>query len=1083
MSSKTKRVAALRSFIKDYFALITKENIDKEAIKEAKKTYFGVKLKFKYRIPTDDEIAQILMEYLIKRDGLTTQDAVQLKIERMPFLNLASIHAEDFAGLINQVAKSNEFADRTEGMSDAERIDHLKQAAIQQHKQEIKDNLIDLQKQMEKSLRETTEVGESRIAELDKEIRQREEMLMFLPSVLDGVDFEEPVDELRDLTAKQWWEQLGLRSNPFPALQGFLKIDREMYDLIAVETEPILQMLTKLKNNDHSFFHKGHLVAGEFGSGKTTFFDFLAPHLAMNHIEPLFIDLAENISVAHYIQAYKKRLCIRVANLARHFNIEDSETTGARIMDYELAQVVMLELQEQKKVHGYFIFFDELHKHTQRDIVMSFLSNMQQVKDSMTRDGINTTFFVAGLPDWEPRIRRDSALTGFFDSGDIWRMPAATPELAAQVINKRLEAFSLNTQNSRPVRREFLELIFRKTSSELGGVNIGFRPYIQAAIDKLSAGELDILDAGFETSLQPDVLQAIKQQIVQDAILKTRFDKLIFGGKIEKTTSRMRTLKVLCTVYIRNGISEVDSLFKENVFSFKRLMESGLIQRVNHNGALLWRICKELDRMNTKLNDSFRVSLEDYLVPIYSVVSSSKQGPTTQSKATRIAADLGDWMHSIDRNIGVGLNYAFRQYRNFIEPYTMGTRQGFSRTEAPEAEMKLRKSIDSLMRSIISFESPSLLDVCPDEIKKSWDLRHRPLESPQNFANLKFSSEEHASLADIGRFIRFASETFEELWDEFRHAKRIYEAATVRCYQLPRQIVKKIYEDFDGLHSFSSDRAEYFKVFGNFIKLTEDMFRTYLHVSALLIFGPYHTRIKHYPEEIRRYITGDAMGSRYGYECYNEFENMNRGQYRSLFTSQNKTAPFFRYIIHPVIQKWDSHDVTAFFSLFGDMNIVSSHSKLSSIEDLKADIPTFFRLACRIVSSMSDRLVDLLLSNNIYYEGTDRYQITFGYKPKESLPTNRRVTSEQEKDIPNEIYKHEILFKDFEAACNEIMEHSDNFLGIPEFDLIDIATIRIKYSMDFCKCSSLISMMIANGRIRAILPYGTTVYLKNVMKT
>ena len=136
------------------------------------------------------------------------------------------------------------------------------------------------------------------------------------------------------------------------------------------------------------------------------------------------------------------------------------------------------------------MLIDDLHKHFDSAVVFKFLSNLQIIKNTFSREGINVSFMVAGFPSWRDRILQDSSLSGFFDAAEELTLPAVTPERAAEAIMKRLRAFSINPENDVSVREEFLRLIFNRQKVEIGEKHIGFRPYIQEALTHFRAKKL-----------------------------------------------------------------------------------------------------------------------------------------------------------------------------------------------------------------------------------------------------------------------------------------------------------------------------------------------------------------------------------------------------------------------------------------------------------------------------------------------------------------------------------------------------------------------------------------------------------------
>jgi hypothetical protein len=600
------------------------------------------------------------------------------------------------------------------------------------------------------------------------------------------------------------------------------------------------------------------------------------------------------------------------------------------------------------------------------ELVFDFLANLQITKNSFSRDGIKVAFVVSGFPSWRDMIRQDSALTGFFDATDELTLPAVTPELAAQAIKKRLQAFSINPEKELTVKEEFLKTIFKKKNSEIGHPNIGFRPYIQAAVQNFEEKKFDILSIDF-TKLDENIRQEIKLTLEANDDFKKSIDKLVFGGGIKKKEVREMTLKVLCEIYLRKGVSEDEEIFDKNKFSFKQLSGCGLIQKYDRRGELVWKVSPFfLDDLNKKITTQFNLSMEDYLVPIYSITTKVKEKKSEQNKVEIFEQDLREWKEKLEPSVMENLKIALQMYSKIIFPFPeTNTRKLDSLNSLPEIE-KIKETIWTMMKCIIRFESPLLLDSTGESDISGWTLRHRTLEYPQHFISMERILEKgKIERADITRLISFANDAFGELWGEFKESMNIYQSGYVKCYEIPRKVLKTIYSEYNNLFTITKPREEYFNSLNEFVGTIEDTLRQYLLVSCTLIFGPgYHIKSKYYPEDIKKYITKNVHSSSTSYESYNEFEELNRGQYRSLFTQIGKSSEFYRFIIKPLIEKWDSQDIESFFEVFGDLNIDTSHRKKISVEDRKKDVPTFFRLSCRLISAISTRLKDLVMLNN-----------------------------------------------------------------------------------------------------------------------
>lgn len=1066
MSNKHQKHQSIQRFVKaNYGLLATQSDFDKKAYKDARQAYFGDKLAYKYGMPKDKNIAKVLVEVSIKTNGIESVDELAKWTSKFPFVEMAGVDANDFLPAIEYDRQRKEDSRKTKGMDEGEKLEYVKRQVIKEKTQEIEENA----RKREKELKDAIFAKEAELA-------RKEEQYKRLPSILDDTEFDEP-DQEEDLKEQQiipWWQELNLKGDPFPGpLEGFCGIDKSLYDEIAIQTKPIKWMLEKLRAGRPEIFHRGHLVSGDFGTGKTTFFDVLAPHLVIAKIEPILLPMSPNISVSHYIQAFQKRLSIEMAKLAKIHGLKPS----SRIIDFEEAQIFMMDLQETKSIRGFVIFIDDLHKHSNHEEVFSFLANLQMTKSTLARENINAAFFVAGLPHWADRVRQDSALTGFFDAPDMLSMPVVTPKLAAHAIAKRLEAFVVNPNKKLEVSEDFLEVVFKRASANRGGGNIGYRPYIQEAIATLKARKFDILSIGSPV-IHQNTIAEIREALEMNAVFKKSIDQLVYGGGIEKAHVRTKTLNILCEVNLRHGITEDDSLFEKNTFCFKRLAMAGFIQKADRGGVLHWQVAPFFDKINKEIIESYDLSMEDYLVPVYSE-SPRKQRTSDITKLGKYQADLREWRHTLDNQITSGLTKALGLYEEHLHPL-LNTQKNITGLKPKHAGL-FRDCICTLMRTIVRFESPSLLDLLGGEDLDGWALRHRPLEGPESFVkSAKLSSGLSARPADIARLVPLADEAFEELWNEFGVSATIFTDANLKCYQICPDLISCIYRQHGNLFSFGIVGDEFFSSLDHFVSTIEQFLRCYLHVSCMLLFGPYHERRHQYPADIMKYICNNAPSGATSYEGYNEFENLNRGQYRVLFTQQKKSSMFYRKIVDPIISSWDTRDITAFFNLFGNLDIIRGHVKKGGVDEIKKDVPTFFRLACRMAANMSSRLADLVLSEHTVVTDSNGTPVSviYGHRPDTSEGLSRTCPAEDAAAISGDLFRHDIFSLLAGGMREQILRNSHNHRGDLEIDLTGVDNMSIQYSIGFCSLIPLVSFLTASQDLQGIVLYGTRIYLK-----
>ena len=86
-----------------------------------------------------------------------------------------------------------------------------------------------------------------------------------------------------------WFLQIDLKEDPFPSQDGLYLISKENYETIVLKTQIYNKYIEILEQNPQWMLNKSIIIYGDFGCGKTTFFDYLSYHLLLNNIQPIRI--------------------------------------------------------------------------------------------------------------------------------------------------------------------------------------------------------------------------------------------------------------------------------------------------------------------------------------------------------------------------------------------------------------------------------------------------------------------------------------------------------------------------------------------------------------------------------------------------------------------------------------------------------------------------------------------------------------------------------------------------------------------------------------------------------------------------
>jgi hypothetical protein len=154
----------IKLFIKNNYKLLKeKEYFDVRIYNSIKKEFFGKKYQYKFGIPKDKEICNLLMEVIIKSQRIAEKEALTDIIEGSPFLKFNNIQVDDYVYLIDSLKNKYALTDGLQDYMGIERINKL-----------------------------TKLIEKEKIKEFDALIQQKKDEYRSLPSILDDIDFDEP---------------------------------------------------------------------------------------------------------------------------------------------------------------------------------------------------------------------------------------------------------------------------------------------------------------------------------------------------------------------------------------------------------------------------------------------------------------------------------------------------------------------------------------------------------------------------------------------------------------------------------------------------------------------------------------------------------------------------------------------------------------------------------------------------------------------------------------------------------------------------------------------------------------------------
>jgi hypothetical protein len=174
------------------------------------------------------------------------------------------------------------------------------------------------------------------------------------------------------------------------------------------------------------------VVYGHWGSGKTTFFNYMCSILDEYKVRPIYIRLIGEFEVRELIYDFTKNLSVELKRLYNIFAGENAVPIEA--VDDEQIIIDLMKKLAYLGAKGFVIFIDDLHKGEDIKKAMRFLSSLQIIAARYRiATNLNIGFFIAGSTDWEAEIKNDDKYLSSISRQE--HMPPLEIEVALEAVN------------------------------------------------------------------------------------------------------------------------------------------------------------------------------------------------------------------------------------------------------------------------------------------------------------------------------------------------------------------------------------------------------------------------------------------------------------------------------------------------------------------------------------------------------------------------------------------------------------------------------------------------------------------------
>ncbi len=937
------------NFIRDNLKTLQQKEFPEEIYKLKKHEYF---LKHKRIIgkPKDPEIAKITTFYMIHKKLIKDENKLA-EFLNLPFFKKNIFNADIF---YEELKLKNPNSDTMINPSEMEKAEYVTQI-----ENKIKD----------KVLSETQEYLDGQNKKILNEIEQKKKELESIPTRLDEIEILEPEITKSEKETLEWWQILNLKEDPVPILEGFQKIDTDYYDDIVVHTD-IFNKYVNYSTNMQDQIFKNTLFYGEFGSGKTSFFDYLKQTLSRNKILLINVPIWPSLDAEKIILDFKIDLIASLREESKkfgtnldHINRENHDQTIKKLLE---------ELHIQHNFKGFVIVVDDLHKHDRAfDSVILFLSSLQIFITKLTRGSeFNATVYVAGKPSWKTKIQSVSGLTGSLIREE--EMPEITVNHAYSMLNKRMVAFSINPEKNRIIGNSFVKEVYDELKKQ--NKTITFRTFLQKALDEFKMGNFDKVVTINPNAISVEIIEDIKNTIKKYSKLNSQFEMLRSLIQNNNLENQQNCFEFLGTIYLEKKIYESNHIWERNKWIIEKLRQAGLIINHEDDEGVYWSITKEIRTFNEEIIQKHGVSMEEYLVRVFFINSVKKRRKINHPELQDLKSIE---KNTFEKNHKKILLNAINDYEQFLEinekqiidiaPIDMVnncitvlsslTRTFMILNGVPKIE---GTNFDVLLFWTTFWKKPSLIIEFIDNIESNKEL-------DPTVANYIFGICRDAIQVTIS-FIKDQNE-------KNRIFQLSYENLTNDdCEKIDTCRTYWMNGDYYSMAEVISDYLEK--------KIRQNVFNIFK-----LFYGGVEYRYRRYSSEVTKVMKSKAtVDEKRGMsKISNELQFLDRGEYKILMTKNTNENPsklgemnwndVFKIVFTPLEQE----DLFKFLDRFGDINISVAHNKTEAIgKQNQPDMRTYLMDSISVIQKLN-RSYQKIIQNGVQTINSKYY---FGFKNK-----------------------------------------------------------------------------------------------------
>jgi hypothetical protein len=524
---------------------------------------------------------------LLLRSKRPTRDSFLLQLGTVPFIREVAGVLEP--GLLFDVS--------TQPENPVLLPEDLSKLATTDYRREVEDKL---RGELEKETREDLKGQIEEVDRLKEGLEKERAELARFRSDLDSIPDDSSIEDLAntllpeaagppEIPPEAWWTEVGLRGDPFPSNMGLIGFNPQDYDGIVVKTPFFTRYLQQATSTPKALLEKTTLVLGEFGSGKTTLFQYLAADVSRVGLLPINVVLSPHPSVESLTTRMLEQIADGLAAAyAARFGRDPRATHNARD-SYALSAELFTDLQRETHSIGLLVLVDGLHKGTSYQAqVLEFLQQIQNVQEYFQYRAVPMGLLVAGSPLWEREFERVPSLSGSYYRKDS--IPPLAEDAAVDAVERRIQFFARDPATPPKIDSEGLRLAYRVLAQRIPRP-LTFRDYLDHVRTRLEAREF--AELGVSVALHVETVEGVRS-FLKTSPLAREFDRLwaeLPGHPTLRKAARRTLLEILAS---KHGLSESGKFFQRHRGAFKLLQRNRLISRQRTAESFGWTFSQEL---------------------------------------------------------------------------------------------------------------------------------------------------------------------------------------------------------------------------------------------------------------------------------------------------------------------------------------------------------------------------------------------------------------------------------------------------------------------------------------------------------